>query len=69
MKWYEVRTAAFRPLWRRVAVVALVLLWIAIEVAHGTLFWAAGFGCIAAYLIWAFFIAFEDGPAGQEGRE
>lgn len=69
MKWYEVRTAAFRPLWRRIAVVTLVLVWIGVELAHGALIWAAGFGVIAAYLIWAFFLAFDHGPAGDRGRE
>lgn len=66
MKWYEVRTAFFRPLWRRIAVVALVLVWTGVELRQEAWVWAAVFGAAGVYLIWAFFVAFEDGPAGRD---
>lgn len=46
----------FRPLWRRVAVVAVCVIWSIIEFATGTPFWgviALGF---AGYGVWQFFI-------------
>lgn len=49
----------FRPLWRRVAVVAVCVVWAGIEFATGTSTWgmiALGF---AAYGVWQFFIAYK----------
>ncbi len=45
----------FRPLWRRVVVVAVCLAWSVIEFATGTPFWgviALGF---TGYAVWQFF--------------
>lgn len=49
----------FRPLWRRVAVVAACLVWAVVEFATGTPFWgmiALGFGI---YGYWQFFYAYK----------
>ena len=66
MKGFEVRVPFFRPLWRRVLVTGLTLAWAAIELAGGNPGWAAIFGAAGAYLFWAFFIAFDEGPAGED---
>jgi hypothetical protein len=49
----------FRPLWRRVAVVAVCVAWAVLEFATGTPFWgviALGF---TAYGVWQFFILYK----------
>ena len=69
MKWYEVRTVFFRPIWRRILVVAAVAIWTVIEVVNEAWFWALLFAGAGIYLSWAFFIAFEDAPAGKEDTE
>ncbi|MER8975253.1 MULTISPECIES: DUF3329 domain-containing protein [unclassified Mesorhizobium] len=54
----------FRPLWRRVAVVAVCLVWSVIEFATGTPFWgviALGF---AGYAVWQFFYPYK--PADED---
>ncbi|PTE10396.1 DUF3329 domain-containing protein [Mesorhizobium helmanticense] len=53
----------FRPLWRRVAIVAVCLVWAVIEFASGTPFWgmiALGF---AGYAVWQFFYLYK--PADE----
>ncbi|MEM9707260.1 MAG: hypothetical protein AAF871_00590 [Pseudomonadota bacterium] len=62
MKGLEVRTPFFRTIWRRLLVTGLTLGWTAFEAAMGNLVWAAVFGAAGAYLVWAFFIAFDKGP-------
>ncbi len=50
----------FRPLWRRVAVVAVCVAWSIFEFATGASFWgmiAAGF---AVYAVWQFFFLFKE---------
>ncbi|MDJ1007589.1 MAG: hypothetical protein QNJ13_07150 [Paracoccaceae bacterium] len=69
MKFFEVRVPFFRPLWRRILAVLICAGWAAGEAAMGAWAWAAGAGLAAAYLAWAFFIAFENGPAGREDAE
>lgn len=69
MRMLEVRTEAFRPLWRRVAVTAVCIGWASVEAISGAWVWAAIFGAAGAWLVWAFFFTFEDGPAGQEKDE
>ncbi|MBZ9655282.1 DUF3329 domain-containing protein [Phyllobacterium lublinensis] len=59
----------FRPLWRRVAVVAFCVAWAIFEFATGTPFWgvlALGF---AAYGVWQFFIIYDASePAAPEDK-
>lgn len=48
----------FRPLWRRIAIVVVCLVWAAVEFVTGAPFWgmiALGFG---AYAVWQFLIAY-----------
>lgn len=57
MKDYE--HPFFRPLWRRIVVVAVCLVWSVIEFASGTPFWgviALGF---AGYAVWQFFYLYK----------
>jgi hypothetical protein len=66
MNFFEVRTEFFRPAWRRVLAVVLVVGWALIELGLGNPTWAAVFGAAGLYLSWAFFLAFEKGPAGKD---
>ncbi|MFD2238715.1 DUF3329 domain-containing protein [Aureimonas populi] len=58
----------FRPLWRRVLVVAFCLAWSAIEWYNDQTFWGVLTLLIAAYGVWALFLNFDAGPASGEER-
>ncbi len=47
----------YRPLWRRVAVLAVVSVWSVVEFLAGSTGWGAFTAIVAAYLAWGFFIA------------
>ena len=49
----------FRPLWRRIAIVAVCLVWAAIEFATGTPFWGTLALAFAAYGAWQFLFAYK----------
>jgi len=54
----------FRPLWRRIAVVAVCVVWGALEIRGGDGTWIAITLGLTAYAVWQFFIAFpKDAPA------
>lgn len=59
MKLIDVQHPFFRPLWRRVAVVALCLGWAAYELATGSPFFAILFGAVGFYCLHQFFIVFD----------
>lgn len=69
MKLLDVQHPFFRPVWRRVLVVALCLGWAAVELAAGAVFWAILFGAIGLYCAHQFFLAFDppDDPKGGQG--
>jgi hypothetical protein len=49
----------FRPLWVRVLIVAVCVLWAAFEFATGSPFWGVIFGALGAYAAWSFFVTFD----------
>ncbi len=57
----------FRPLWLRIAIVALCLFWAGIEFATDTPFWGMIALGAAAYGVWQFFYVYkpisEDAPS------
>lgn len=65
MKFLDVQLAFFRPLWRRIAVVAVSLGWAAVEFASGAAFWGVLFGAVGLYCAHQFFVAFD--PPDDEG--
>lgn len=65
MNFFNVQSPFFRPLWRRIAVVALTLGWAVFEVIAGSVFWAILFGAAGLYCAHQFFIAFNV-PEGDE---
>jgi cbb3-type cytochrome oxidase subunit 3 len=59
----------FRPLWRRVAIVAVCLGWAGVEFATGVPFWgtiALGF---AGYAVWQFFYLYKPADKGKASAE
>lgn len=58
MKFLDVQHPFFRPLWRRVAVVAVCLGWAVFEIVTGSPFFAILFGSVGLYCAYQFFIVF-----------
>jgi hypothetical protein len=50
--------AFFEPFWRRLAVLAVLVAWLAWEWSNNETFWATLVGGMTAYFLWAYFIAF-----------
>ncbi len=67
MKFLDVQHPFFRPLWRRVAVVAVCLGWAVVEFVHDAPFWGMLFGALGLYCGWQFFVAFDPPPEDPKG--
>ena len=48
----------FRPVWRRIAVVAVCLIWAALEFWHGEQMWIFITLGLTGYAVWSFFITY-----------
>lgn len=59
----------FRPLWRRVAVVAACLFWAALEFAAGASGWGVAALALAAYAGWQFFFRYAPPPEEPDNKE
>jgi hypothetical protein len=70
MKFVDADHPFFRPLWRRVAVVAVCLVWALVEFLGGAPFWGILFGALGLWAGYEFFLAPRaDRGAGPEERE
>lgn len=49
----------YRPLWRRIVIVAVAFIWAAIEWMNGETIWAAVFGLVGLYCGWALLLAYK----------
>lgn len=49
----------FKPLWKRVATVAAIFGWGALEWSWDNPGWATGFAILGAYCAWVFFIGYQ----------
>ncbi len=62
----------FRPLWRRVAVVAVCVLWAGFEFYHGEQFWGMLAGGMAVYGAWIFLLRYrapvEEIPTSEKDK-
>jgi hypothetical protein len=58
----------FRPLWRRIALALLLVAWTAWEWSNGESLWGTIVGGAAAYVIWAYLIAFPASGPGEDGK-
>lgn len=64
-KFFDVQSAFFIPLWRRIVAVVLILGWGIFELAAGSPVWGLIFGAAGLYCAHQFFIAF-DPPVGDK---
>ena len=53
----------FRPLWRRIAVVAVCVAWSGLELWGGQGVWLAIALAATAYAVWTFLISYKEPPA------
>ncbi len=66
---FDVQTPWFIPLYRRVIVVALLLMWTIVEFTRGSPFWGILFGGMGVYCFHQFFIAFNPRMPKTESEE
>lgn len=59
----------FRPLWRRVAVTGVCLIWALFEFAGGSPFWGMLTGALGAYAGWVFFLAPDPAPEDRAPQD
>jgi hypothetical protein len=57
----------FRPLWRRVAVTAVCVVWAGLELLHHDQTWILITLGLSAYAIWTFFLTFPKAAPASEG--
>jgi len=62
----DVQVPFFVPLWRRIVTVLVIAVWVAVELARGSLWWALLAGGIGLYLVHQFFFAFDPDGGDQE---
>jgi hypothetical protein len=65
MKIIDPAHSFYRPLWRRVAIVVVTLVWAGFEYWHGATGWALFFAAIAAYAAWALIITYKPQQGGD----
>lgn len=56
---FNVQHPFFIPLWRRVAITAITLIWAVVELSNGQPIWACIFGAAGLYLAYQFFVVFD----------
>ncbi|WP_424931241.1 hypothetical protein [Amaricoccus macauensis] len=57
MKIVDASHPFFKPLWRRIAVVAVTLGWAVVEFVSGGPIWGFIFAAIGAWCAWEFFVS------------
>ncbi len=66
MKIIDRQHSFYKPLWRRVAIVAFVAGWLVFEVTVSREpLWIAGAGALLAYAVWVFLINWPKETGGQ----
>ena len=61
---FDLQVPFFYPVWRRMVVIAICLVWAALEFAMGSPFWGALFGALGGISGWQFFV--KNWPAPEE---
>jgi len=67
MHLFDLRIPFFLPVWRRLVVVAICLLWASVEFATASPFWGVLFGSVGLYAGWQFFFTGWPGPDDDPG--
>ncbi len=65
MKLIDPSHPFYAPLWRRVAIVAVVFLWSGLEFYNDAQTWGIIVAAIGVYCVWQFFVAFEASGDGD----
>lgn len=55
----------YRPLWIRVCLTGVLLVWTALEWANDEPFWGVMTSAAAGWAIWSFFLAYDPNVAGK----
>jgi len=61
---FDLQIDFFKPVWRRVLLVAFCLCWAAVEFSNGAVIWGAIFGGLGLLALWQFF--FDNWPASEQ---
>jgi hypothetical protein len=59
---YEQSSPFYRPLWRRIAITAVVALWLAFEIYNQSGLWIAIAAAMLCYALWTFFLSWPKTP-------
>ena len=62
---FDLRHPFFRPVWRRVLVVAICFAWASVEYSNGAEIWAMIFAALGGAAAWQFFIDWKDPDDGD----
>ncbi len=63
---FKLQDAFYRPLWLRIAIVAVCAGWALFELSSGSTGWALLFGAIGAWAAYQFFVVWTDPDEGTE---
>ena len=69
MKLLDIEHPFYAPLWRRVAILAVILVWAAVEFLTGSTGWGAGCTALAAYCAYQFFVVFRAADPKDDGAQ
>lgn len=61
-RFYEQNSPFYRPLWRRIAITAVVALWLMVELYHQSGLWIAIAAAMLCYAVWIFFLSWPKTP-------
>ncbi len=59
----------FKPLWRRIAVLVVLLAWLAWEWSNGDSYWGVIVAGAIVYFVWAYLITFTAAPSPVDAVE
>lgn len=65
MRRREAEHPFYRPLWIRVCLTGVLLVWTALEWANDEPFWGIMTSAAAVWAIWSFFLAYDPNVAGK----
>ena len=59
---FEQDSPFYKPLWRRIVIIAVVALWVAFEIYQGSGFWLVIAVAMFCYALWIFFLSWPKTP-------
>lgn len=68
MRRREAEHPFYRPLWIRVCLTGVLVVWAALEWANDEPFWGIMTSAAAVWAIWSFFLAYDPDAAGKPAR-